>query len=279
MIKFLTNKLLLVSILACLTSFHSYAQELELNSLDGNLIAEKKKVKKPDLANKLQGGLSGVVSKKKKMTSLMFDKKDYRKVEKALYAYLNEQVYTPDAIAQEKSDEPEESREEINKKSYVYLASILYFGDKHWAAWVNDNKITSDFNKKENEFYLHSVSTNKATVVWSISASKWRVLMGKRAESMESRINENNQVVVEFELRPNQTYVLGSESVVEGSTVIASEHRSQVPDSLEDEFEDETENTEESESENQKDRKKALKKQIEEAKKKISENNFDDEDF
>lgn len=276
--KFLTNKLTLVSILACLISFNSHAQELEPNSLDGNLIIEKKKVKRPNLANKIQGGLSGVKAKRKKMTSLMFDKKEYRKIEKALYAYSNDQVYTPDAVNKENSDETKESSSEINKKSYVYLASILYFGEKHWAAWINDEKITSDFNKKENEFYLHSVSTEKATVVWSISASKWRVLMGKRADSMESRINENNQVVVEFELRPNQTFVLGSETVVEGANVIASEHKPQMPDLLE-EGEEENKDTIEPEAESQEEREKALRSQIEEAKKKIAENNLEHEDF
>ena len=103
-----------------------------------------------------------------------------------------------------------------NRKSYIYLASILDYGDGNWALWINDEKFTSDSNAPENEIYIKSVSYDEISVLWTISASKWRILLGRLADEQESKINANNQVETEFTLKPNQTYLLREDRVIEG---------------------------------------------------------------
>ena len=41
--------------------------------------------------------------------------------------------------------------------------------------------------------------------------------MGKKSEEMSEKINSQNQVEAKFELKPNQTYLLFYDNVVEGN--------------------------------------------------------------
>jgi len=214
MIKFLTKNLLLITSLSFFFLAETYAQDSDKS---------KNEVANPDLANKLQGGLANLLLSSNKLTTLMFNEKESEKIERALDSFKNDQAYLPEESDEKKSADsaPTETKEEINKKSYIYLASIMYLSDKYWAVWINGEKITSDDNDPNNELYLSSVQRDQVSVIWNISASKWKILLGKKAEGLESMINENNQVVVKFKLEPNQTYILGSNTIAEGVNVIA----------------------------------------------------------
>lgn len=213
MIKFLTKNLFLITSLSFFFLAETYAQDSDKS---------KNEVANPDLVNKLQGGLANLLLSSNKLTTLMFNEKESEKIERALDSFKNDQTYLPEESDEKKSADsaPTETKEEINKKSYIYLASIMYFSDKYWAVWINGQKITSDDNDPNDELYLSSVQRDQVSVIWNISASKWKILLGKKAEGLESMINENNQVVVKFKLKPNQTYILGSNTIAEGFNVI-----------------------------------------------------------
>ncbi len=100
--------------------------------------------------------------------------------------------------------------------SYIYLNSILYFPPNSWSVWVNDKKISSEDNKKTAEFYVKAIDNNEVNIIWTISISKWKILSGKKSESSAPKINKNSQVEISFRLKPNQTYILSSGTVVEG---------------------------------------------------------------
>jgi ATP-dependent Clp protease ATP-binding subunit ClpA len=168
-----------------------------------------------------------------KATSLMFDDKEIDNIDRAIDSLRNNQVYSPedgapifDALLDKKNKEAEAAREkakqdEFNEKSYIYLASIMYSTPQDWVVWINDKKITSETNKKNKELYLKSVQKDQVSILWSVSASKLQVLLGKKADDLKLKLNENNQIEVRFVLQPNQTYILGSNSVVEGKAVVS----------------------------------------------------------
>ena len=95
----------------------------------------------------------------------------------------------------------------------------MYFAEKQWSLWINDKKFGAGSNSSENELYFKSVSQDKTTIVWRLSISKWKILSGKKSEEYAPKINENNQVEVEFTLKPNQTFILSSNKVVDGRAV------------------------------------------------------------
>jgi predicted nucleic acid-binding Zn ribbon protein len=78
---------------------------------------------------------------------------------------------------------------------------------------------TKDSSSSENELYFKSVSQDRATIIWRLSISKWKILSGKKSEEYAPKINENNQVEVEFTLKPNQTFILSSNKVADGRAV------------------------------------------------------------
>lgn len=167
-------------------------------------------VPKSALLDKIE---EGVISNsfQGKLTSLMFDDAENEAINRALDSFANGNAYLP-----EKSEESEEAIVG-NKKSYIYLASIMYLNEKYWAVWINGEKITSENNKPGNELYLRKVQKDKISVLWTISASKWKILIGKKSEEMASKINSQNQVEIKFELKPNQTYLLVYNDVIEGN--------------------------------------------------------------
>ena len=110
--------------------------------------------------------------------------------------------------------------EQENVKAYIFLSSILYFGNDSWSLWVNDKKYTAKSNKVENELYFKSVERDKVNIIWKLSVSKWKILSGLRSESLAPKINNNNQVEIDFTLQPNQTFILSSSKVVNGKAFL-----------------------------------------------------------
>jgi len=164
-----------------------------------------------------------------KIKSLMYDEEQFNNIEKAIEAMRNNQSFTPEGAEAKKqsAEDAKKQAEEIktleesedNVKSYVFLSSIMYFGEKQWSLWINDKKFIANSNSNENELFFKVVSQDKATIVWRLSISKWKILSGKKSEEYAPKINENNQVEVEFTLKPNQTFILSSNKVVDGRAV------------------------------------------------------------
>lgn len=168
-----------------------------------------------------------------KTKSLMFDKEENNNINRAIDSLKNNQTFIPEGLEdQTQNDDPdkekkqeaeaqeavleEQRKNQANEKSYIYLASILYSSGKKWIVWINEQKITNESNSRDNELHISNVKSDRAKIVWKMSVSKWKILSGKNSEEFAPKINENNQVEIEFELKPNQTFVLSTNSVFEG---------------------------------------------------------------
>ncbi len=185
------------------------------------------------LVENIQGGMANLLLGNKS-TSLMFDDRETDNIERALDSFKNNQAYTPDEGGeesildgaeakkkreQEAAEKARKEQDEFNAKSYIYLASIMYSTPQDWVVWVNDKKITSETNKKGKELFLKSVDRDHVSILWNVSPSKLKVLLGAKADSLKLKVNDSGQIEVKFSLQPNQTFVLGSNTVVEGKIV------------------------------------------------------------
>lgn len=156
-----------------------------------------------------------------KPTSLMFDDDENENVNRAVESYKTGQSFIMGGnedknIPTVSEVDKEKQKQEENAKSYVYLASILYNDKKNWAIWISGNKITSADNDSKKELYVKSITHDEVKMRWTISISKWKILSGKSDESLAPKINENGQIEINFTLKPNQTFVLNANQVVEG---------------------------------------------------------------
>ncbi|MFM7557890.1 MAG: hypothetical protein ACKO6C_04015 [Alphaproteobacteria bacterium] len=161
-----------------------------------------------------------------KIKSLMFDDEQYGNIENAIEAMRNNQAFVPQGIELTKQSDEEAKRQaeelknveasEENAKSYIYLSSIMFFSPQSWSLWINETKYMASTNKEDGELFFKDLSQDKITVVWKLSISKWKILSGKKSEEYAPKINSANQVEVEFSLKPNQTFILSSNKVVDG---------------------------------------------------------------
>lgn len=237
MLQRLLNKNLIIIFL--FISSEVFAQQETTTFTEKNLPdktiekTEKNTETKPDpivTPNKIQDAISSILLNKQ-ASSLMFDDEENSNIDRAVESLKNNQIYTPEEDDEKdgpnkKNEEEEklkleEKKSQENEKSYIYLASIIYFSSKDWAVWINEQKITSETNKSDKELYLKSVQKDHVRLVWKLSISKWKILSGRKSEDMAPKINKDNKVEVEFELRPNQTFILSTNNVVEGRAVIA----------------------------------------------------------
>lgn len=201
-------------------SSNVFAQNIQNQDGDSQKQSQQKidinnnsQIKNSILIDKIEGNLSNVTLTKKDVTSLMFDDQEQDSINQAIEALRSGNLYLP------QTNDDQEDNSHNNENSYVYLASILYINENLWAVWLNGEKITHENNIPGRELYITSLQKDKVSVLWTLSATKWKILIGKRSEEMESKINERNQVEVEFELKPNQTYILLNNSTVEGNAI------------------------------------------------------------
>lgn len=168
----------------------------------------------------------------KKPTSLMFDDEESNSIDRAIESLKNNQVYSPEDQEQAQEDEASKAKAELekiqkeqesqeNEKSYIYLASLMYFNSKDWVVWINEQKITSKNNGKEKELFVESVQKDQIKILWKLSVSKWKIISGKNSEDSVPKTNDNNQIEVRFSLKPNQTFILSTNAIVEGKALIA----------------------------------------------------------
>ncbi len=217
-----TLTLLKLTLLLFISASNSIAQEDSSTFKSKNLNNLTKSTEKTANVKK---GIEALVAKKSS-GSLMYDMDQSEKILRAVESLKNNETYIPeseedseeDLQAQDRSEAEKRAKE--NEKSYIYLASIIHISKNQWVVWLNNNKITSQDNNIENEFYLKKVTRNLVNVVWKLSLSKWKILSGNSSEEFAPKVNDNNQVEVEFSLKPNQTYVLKSDKIVEGRGII-----------------------------------------------------------
>jgi hypothetical protein len=227
MLYFKLISILLVATLFCQKSI--YAQE---NINNSNIINNpsneiNKKIetasnKTPISASYIKKSIEDLFSNTK-IQSLMFSDTDISNIDKAIEAFQNNQIFELEGGEenQEKSITEEEKKlEQENVKAYIFLSSILYFGNDSWSLWINDKKYTAKNNKIDSELYFKSVEKDKVNIIWKLSVSKWKILSGLRSESLAPKINSNNQVEIDFVLQPNQTFILNSNKVVNGKASI-----------------------------------------------------------
>ncbi len=227
MLYFKLISILLVATLFCQKSI--YAQE---NINNSNIINNpsneiNKKIetasnKTPISASYIKKSIEDLFSNTK-MQSLMFGDSDISNIDKAIEAFQNNQIFELEGGEenQEKSITEEEKKlEQENVKAYIFLSSILYFGNDSWSLWINDKKYTAKNNKPDSELYFKSVEKDKVNIIWKLSVSKWKILSGLRSESLAPKINSNNQVEIDFVLQPNQTFILNSNKVVNGKASV-----------------------------------------------------------
>jgi hypothetical protein len=214
-------------------SFSAHAQENIANQANqivettNQNSQEKKKTetptsKTPISASSIKKSIEDLFSGTK-IQSLMFSETDSSNIDKAIEAFQNNQIFELEG----EEENPEKSTveeakilEQENVKAYIFLSSILYFGNDSWSLWINDKKYTAKNNKPENELYFKLVERDKVNIIWKLSVSKWKILSGLRSESLAPKINNNNQVEINFTLYPNQTFVLSSSKVVNGKAFL-----------------------------------------------------------
>lgn len=176
----------------------------------------------------------------KKYDSLMLTELELKNIKKANEAANNGQPFVAEDEEEFKIKDPKEEQDKLKKqkkkeeeenfkkeeeeqgseKSYIYFASIIYFNQKDWVIWINDQKITPKTNQQNKELYIKKVHANQIDVIWKLSITKWKIISGKKSETIAPKINKDNQVEVYFSLKPNQTFMLSNNSVVEGKAVI-----------------------------------------------------------
>ena len=201
-------------------------ENLDNTSSDENVSNEQEPVeedvpttaKTVDTINAIKNQITdGVIGKK--IVSLMYNNEETNNIERAVESFKTNQIYVPDQKPEDKNQKDEKAAEEdvANAKSYVYLASIIYFNSRDWAVWIGDQKIIPETNKNTEELYVKSISRDQVNLVWTLSLSKWKILSHHTSDADIPPINANNKVEISFSLKPNQTFILGSSSVAEGN--------------------------------------------------------------
>lgn len=208
-----------------LLSFEVAAQESAVDAAK-NVAEDLKKVNEnPGDITKTLGEL--VKKRKKRAKSLMFSDEEIDNLKRAVNSYESgEALEIDDGVANNNDDEDLENAKkreqelvELNERSKIHLGSIMYFNKKKWAIWLNKTKITAQNNDKNNEFFVKRISRDKAYILWSLSLSKWRILSGATPEDAKIKVNDKNQVMINFVLRPNQSFLLRHSRIIEGHDV------------------------------------------------------------
>lgn len=191
------------------------------------------------LIDQAKDGLANILLGNGKPTSLMFDDQESGNLDRAIDSFKNNQAYAPEdpesdgtanasatdddkkkAEEAERLRKAEELKNQENEKSYIYLASVIYFNPKDWIVWINEKKITSKTNDPKKELFVESIRKDSTKILWKLSLSKWKIISGRK-EEFAPKINAENQIEIRFELKPNQTFVLSSNKVVEGKALVA----------------------------------------------------------
>jgi hypothetical protein len=171
---------------------------------------------KDNVVAEVKAAVDSIITNKK-LSSLMFDDEQNDDIERAIESLrLDPETRAKKFAGLKPGEQKIIKRKEENEKAYIYLGSIIYLNAQNWVVWINNQKITSLSNKKDDEIYLKNVQKDKAKLLWQLSVSKWKILSGYSSEDAPPEVSADNKVQIEFELKPNQTFILSSKRVVEG---------------------------------------------------------------
>jgi hypothetical protein len=157
----------------------------------------------------------------KKIVSLMFSEKENSEIDRAIDSQKSNQIYVPEKLSN-KSDDPDASKYENygNQASNLHLSSIIYLDKDHWAIWINKKKIISEENNPSNEIYVDSITKDNISIIWAIGVSKWKALSGVSSSDDLVNVDSDGKVRIRFNLKPNQSFILSRNIVIEGKTIL-----------------------------------------------------------
>jgi uncharacterized protein YlbG (UPF0298 family) len=123
----------------------------------------------------------------------------------------------------------EKKNKEDNAKAHAHLGSILYYSPKYWVIWINNQKISSATNNKKEELYVRSITKNRVDLSWSLSLNKWKFITDYIEGDRMPEVNAENKVEVTFSMKPNQSFILGPNKIIEGKiTLLKAEEDKEV---------------------------------------------------
>lgn len=216
------KKFILISTLLFFNLENCYSQNSTVKSKDLKEIDIKKQQKKTIIKDELIEDLSLF---EEKFKSLMFYEEELDKLKQAVESFktgqsleiAEEQENITEENSENEQNEKEKELSELNERSKIYLGSILYFSPNKWTIWLNDDKINSDNNNKDNEFFVNKIDGKNVNIIWTLSLSKWKILSGGNSENItQPKVNNKNQVKTSFTLGANQTFILKYNKVFEG---------------------------------------------------------------
>ena len=215
-------------IFTILSTFDAIAQNLALEKTV-NIDKKDDKIEGSELSSSNIKNAIDEIFSSKKLKSLMYNEEEFGNIENAIEALRNNQEFTPQGEEYTKKNEADIKKQdeelkklqesEDNVKSYIYLSSIMFFGENNWSLWINEKKYTHKTNLESEELSFKNITQDQVTILWKLSISKWKILSGKRSEELAPKINSNNQVEVEFTIKPNQTFILSGNKIVNGRAI------------------------------------------------------------
>jgi len=161
-------------------------------------------------------------NKKPPPQSLMIDSDEEIFIKRAIFSFKSgeEMILDSDKIIEAEVEEVVEDPEKENKNSFLHLSSIIYKNKNIWTIWLNNKKIKSSNNDPENEIYITDISNSHVSITWKMSLSKWKILSRVDSDQSAPEANEENQVVLNLKLKPNQTYAITDRSIREGRVIL-----------------------------------------------------------
>lgn len=154
--------------------------------------------------------------------SLMLSEDEIKQLTEAFQAFYDKKPLKSkdeEKVATEENKEDAVNSNQPKEESRIYLNAIMYISKNNWIVWLNGDKITKENNLPSNPIFIKLVDSNKVSISWSMGLSKWRVLTGKEEVGNGVVVGKDNQIQLNFSLKPNQTYSLLTNKVTEGRNV------------------------------------------------------------
>lgn len=151
------------------------------------------------------------VNKSYNFESLMFSSKELDDIDKIMNSKDD-----PKKTKVDKKSKEEKNIREIATFGKIYLSSILYLSNEKWLIWINGEKISSLDNSELNQIYITSVTADRVDLIWSMSPSKWRIILELPANAETPKLNELGQIEIKVSLKSHETYILKHDKIIKG---------------------------------------------------------------
>lgn len=174
--------------------------------------------------------------------SLMFSETDIANLRRVMEAYeaklrsggFEQQAGQDDYLTEILGAADQENGKAAYRAPSFYLGSIVVYGDGRWAAWIGQEKITSEDNGSERPLHVEKIDKRALAVAWR-PGSQWprvQTFWEQRNAGTDEPSNylasgsrtvtvDEQEQVVRFLLRPNQIFYAGTMEIYEGRTVPA----------------------------------------------------------